>query len=338
MGLPGTPGAQGPAGPAGPAGPGGPTGPAGPPGDGLVDTGCPGPRIGGTCLLSYSNAQTTNFFLAATTCANLGGDICTDSQSWPLTVGSWQNAYLAPSVMNSPHWTASFADNDVGAWTGVNGGTGDDHNANSSYGYACCGGTTPDHPRIVPAVIGGVHVIAIHDVADTQWSGAVGFCAALNTDLCSDSQTAVLRAAGALTTQTWTNSHSDNDGPIYNAINGGTQNNTAPSDQYGFACCASTLPDNLQCPVPRTSGVCATTIHNTSDTNFLTAAQACATSGADLCSISQSAVLRAQGSLTVPTWTNSHSDNDSGFASVGVGAMPDNPDLTANYGYACCRK
>jgi hypothetical protein len=97
------------------------------------------------------------------------------------------------------------------------------------------------------------------------------------------------------------------------------------------------MPLDLQCPVPRTAGVCATTIHNVADTNFLAAAQACASSGADLCSISQSAVLRGQNALTVGVWTNSHSDNDSLFATVGVGNVPDNPDLNASFGYACCR-
>jgi hypothetical protein len=241
--------------------------------------------------------------------------------------------------LNSPHWTASFADNDGGNWPGANGGTGDDHSPNSSFGFACCGGTTPDHPRVSKTNIGGVQVLAIHDVADTYWAGAVGYCVALNADICSDSQTAILRAAGALTTKTWTNSESDNDSNLYNAINGGTADDTHPSHQYGFACCASTMPLNLQCPVARTAGVCATTIHNMADTNFLAAAQACASSGADLCSISQAAVLRGQNALTVPVWTNSHSDNDGLNASVGVGiGVPDNPDLGSNFGYACCRK
>jgi hypothetical protein len=287
--------------------------------------------------LSYSNAQVTNFFLAATTCATLGGDICTDSQSWSVSVGQWQNIYLAPTVLNSPHWTASFADNDGGNWPGANGGTGDDHSPNSSFGFACCGGTAVDNPRVPRMNIGGVQVVAIHDVADTYWSGAVAYCAALTANICSDSQTAILRAAGHLSAKTWTNSHSDNDGSLYNAINGGTADDTHPSNQYGFACCTSTMPPDLQCPVPRTAGVCATAIHNVADTNFLAAAQACANSGADLCSISQAAVLRGQNALTVGVWTNSHSDNDSLNATVGVGNVPDNPDLASSFGYACCR-
>jgi hypothetical protein len=326
-GLPGTPGAPGP------------QGPAGSPGiNGEPDSGCPSARIDGTCLLSFNNSQTTNFFLAATTCANQGGDLCTESQLWPISVGYWQNIYLAKTVMQNAHWSASFADNDANQWYGANGNTGDDHSANSSYGYACCGGTTPINPRLTPQSINNVEVLAVHNAADTYFSGAVGYCAAVGGDICSESQTLLLRNAGALTVPAWTNAASDNDAGLYNAINGGTADNPHPSNVYGFACCASTLPLDLSCPVPRTGGVCAVSIHNTADTNFTGAATACAQIGADLCSTSQSAVLRGQGALSVPAWTNSHSDNDGGNASVGVGALPDNPVLSTNYGYACCLK
>ena len=86
----------------------------------------------------------------------------------------------------------------------------------------------------------------------------------------------------------------------------------------------------------RTSGVCAVTINNVANSNFRDAAKACAGMGADLCSIAQASVLRTVSALSVPVWTNSHSDNDTGYASVGVGAMPDNPPLTTLAGYACC--
>jgi hypothetical protein len=144
-----------------------------------------------------------------------------------------------------------------------------------------------------------------------------------------------LRDAGALTVPSWTNSHADNDGALYNAISGANDDNH-PSHVYGFACCPSLRPSDLSCPVARTSSVCATVIHNVADANFRAAATACAAAGADLCSIAQASVLRTANALTVPVWTNSHSDNDSGNASVGVGAMADNPVLTTNAGYACC--
>jgi hypothetical protein len=350
-GAAGPQGPAGPTGPAGPAGPGGPAGPAGPTGAagaagptgpagpaGVPDTGCPGPRVGGVCVLSWSNAQSTGFQTAAQLCAFQGGDLCTDSQAWQLGVGAWQNIYLAQTVLTNPHWTASFADNDSSNWIGANGGTGDDHNPNSSYGYACCGGTTPANGRVPVATYNNVRVTYVHNAADTYFSGAVGACAALNSDICSDSQTLLLRDAGRLTAPAWTNAHSDNDATLYNTINGGTADDTHPGNLLAFACCASLYPTDLSCPVARVSGVCAPIVHDAADADFRAAATACASAGYDVCSTAQESVLRTAGRLTVPTWSNSHSDNDSGNASVGVGAVPDNPVLTSTYGYACCVK
>ncbi len=336
FGLPGVVGPVGPAGPVGAAGPAGAAGPRGP--AARADAGCPVARIGGVCVLMHENRQATSFTLAALTCSLRNGDLCTDSQLWPISVAAWQNVHLQPGLASGPHWSASFADNDVGSWTGANGGTSDDHSANSSYGFACCGGTTPENRRITPEAINGVEVLMIHDVADTYWMGAVAQCHALAGDLCSDSQTRVLRAAGRLTTTTWTNAHSDNDANLYAEINGGTPDDPHPSQQFGFACCSSNLPADLSCPVARIGGVCATTIHGAADTGFLAAAQACATTGADLCSTSQSAVLRVFGVLSGPAWTNSHSDNDSLNATAGTGNVPDNPNLNNLYAYACCMK
>jgi len=328
-----------PAGPAGSTGQMGQTGQTGPAGSaGVFDSGCPGPRANGVCLLAYSNAQATTFTAAALQCANLGGDLCTDSQAWPLTVASWQNVYLAPAYLNGPHWTASFADNDAGNWAGADGGTGDDHSANSSYGYACCGGTTPPDAHVPVTTINGVKVVAVHDAADTQFSGAVAYCGALNADICSDSQTLLLRDAGALGVASWTNSHADNDANQYNEINGGTNDDTHPSYLFGFACCPSLRSSNSSCPATPTLGVCATVVHNSADANFRAAAQACAAAGADLCSDSQTALLHSASALTVPSWTNSHSDNDGGNLTTAIGAVPDNPNLTTTYGYACCVK
>jgi hypothetical protein len=321
----------------GPIGPPGPPGEAGEPGAGAtLDTGCPGPRIAGICLLLHDNRLATSFQTAAQRCAFLGGDLCTDSQLWPIGVGNNQNIYLGQAVLSGPRWSASFADNDGLSWNDSNGGTGDDHSANSSYGYACCGGYTPQDVNVPVQTFANVKVMAIHDIADTYFSGAVAYCAALNSDLCSDSQTLLLRQAGKLTVPTWTNSHSDNDASLYSDINGGTSDNTHPSHRYGFACCPSLRPPALTCPVSRISGVCAPIVHDASDSTFAAAAADCAANGADLCSTAQLSVLRTAGSITVPAWSNSHSDNDGSNATVGVGAMADNPELGSNAGYACC--
>ena len=346
MGPAGPIGPQGEAGAPGPRGPAGETGPRGEPGGqgsageaGVTDNGCPAPRINGTCLLDYTNLQQIAFASAASRCASKGGDLCTDSQAWPIAIGSAQNSNFA-AVLNNAHWTASFADNDGGSWTGANGGTADDHSPNASYGYACCGGTTPPNPRKPIEEFAKVKVTEIHNVKDTYFSGAVAVCSALNSDICSDSQTYLLRQAGRLTVPTWTNSHADNDGSLYDAINGGTSDNTSPAELYGFACCASLLPPNLECPIkdPRNGNVCAISIHNVADTNFGDAAMACAAMNADLCSTSQIAVLRDSSRLNVFAWTNSHSDNDSSNAGLIVGNIDDNPKLTERFGYACCLK
>jgi hypothetical protein len=314
----------------------GPQGPPGPPG--IPDTGCPGPRVHGVCVLSWNNSQATNFFNSAIQCAAQGGDLCTDSQAWPISVGGWQNIYLADTVLANAHWTASFADNDSSLWTGANGGTGDDHSANSGYGYVCCGGTTPANSRVPVQTANNIKYTYAHNLADTYFMGAVAACTALNSDICSDSQTLRLRDAGVLTVATWTNSHADNDATLYNAINGGTVDDTHPSHQYGFACCPSLVPSDLSCPVPRIGGVCAPLLHNVADADFRLAATACASGGYDVCSNAQEAVLRGLGMLTVPTWSNSHSDNDGATVAVAVGAMPDNPTLLSSAGYACCLK
>lgn len=337
----GDPGPQGIQGNQGVQGPRGEPGPAGPPG--VCDSACPGPRVQGVCLLDYDNTLSFNFLQASLRCATKGGDLCTDSQSWVLSVGYQQNRYLGQALLWNAHWTASFADNDALNWTNATSGTGDDHSANGPYGYACCGGATPPNPsaptRTATSPTGGqVSYLAVHNVADTEFSGAVAYCGMLDADLCSDSQTLILRDAGLLTVPTWTNSHSDNDGRLYDAINGGTNDETHPTNRYAFACCPSHARQDLQCPVARTLGVCATVIHDVADADFRTAANACGAAGADLCSIAQAAVLRSASALNVPVWTNSHSDNDGLNASIGVGSMPDNQPLSATYGYACCVK
>ena len=368
-GLTGLTGPVGPAGPAGPVGPQGvagtdgvagadgpvgPVGPAGPAGaDGVSggDSGCPGPRFEGVCVLDYANNGGggggqglggggffgESFQSAAMICASKGGDLCTDSQAYAITRGAFSHADYNPALINGPAWTASFADNDNYNWQVSNGGMDDDTWWEDQHGYSCCGGTTPADSRIVPANVNGVKVLAIHDKEDTYWGGAVRYCAMIHGDVCSDSQTALIRQSGLLLGRSWTSSHADNDNSLYAQINGGTSDDTYPSEAYGFACCASTTPGDLSCPVDRTLGVCATVIHDTADTNFMAAAQACASTGADVCSMAQTAVLRGAAVINGPMWTNSHSDNDVQDAEVAVGFdFPDDPDLFENFGYACC--
>lgn len=339
QGIAGPQGAAGPEGPLGPAGAAGPQGPAGPSTDG--DSGCPVARYKGACVVGWGSQEDgggTDFLQAASVCAQRGGDLCTDSQAWTFTHGQFQDEAWA-TLLWGQAWTASFADNDGNQWEAVNGNTEDDHPAFVNYGYSCCGGTTPINPRLTPTVVNGVRVLAVHDRADTYWSGAATYCTALGGDICSDSQTALIRAAGALTQPSWTSSHADNDSNLYGQINGDTNDDTGPWERYAFACCASNLAQDLACPVQRVSGVCAPVVHDSADTDFMTAAQACANAGADLCSTSQLALLRVGGTISGPVWSNSHSDNDGDNLSFAVGnGVDDDPDLGNSYGYACCIK
>ncbi|MEZ4410433.1 MAG: hypothetical protein R3A52_28720 [Polyangiales bacterium] len=79
MGPAGPAGETGPAGPTGPMGPQGPAGPAGP---SSVNVGCErGILLDGVCVLSIENSNAgSDWNTAATTCAGLGGDLCTATQ------------------------------------------------------------------------------------------------------------------------------------------------------------------------------------------------------------------------------------------------------------------
>jgi hypothetical protein len=76
--------------------------------------------------------------------------------------------------------------------------------------------------------------------------------------------------------------------------------------------------------------------NNVANSNFFSAATGCAAVGGDVCSTAQLAVLRIAGVITVPAWSNSHSDNDGQNAATALGAMADNPNITTDAGFACC--
>jgi len=297
-----------------------------------VDTGCPGPRINGVCIVAYyGNVGLISFMQASDTCASVGGDLCTDAESYALGMegGLFDNAFN-----NTPRWTAS-SDNDGQIFTIVNGGISDDP-FSTTYAYGCCGGTTTFKPRTpVTTHNSGVKTIYVHNIEDTNFTGAARVCSSLDSTICSDSQTRLLRLDGVLSVRTWTRSHSDNDAGMYSAINGGTSDNPHYNYKYGFACCPSTMPNDLVCPVTRTNGVCAVSIHDIEDSTFDEAASACGAMGADLCTNSQCAVLRNVGAISARIWSSSHSDNDAGGASLAVGSMPDNPNLAMLAGYVC---
>jgi hypothetical protein len=287
---------------------------------------CSGQLVNGVCLIDVGPA--TGFIAGAQYCAALGADMCTDSQNTLIRndLGSSLGAV----------WSSSFADNDGNSWNVSNGGTGDNHSATTSYGVTCCSNATPS--RVTDVSVGGVRLVSESTVA-VNWASATTSCGLKQSDICSTGQSYVLRANGRLTSgANWTSDHADNDGGQASIGNGGTSDNTSPSQSYRYACCATDQPMDLSCPSPATDvgGVCMTSINNVGG-NFATAASSCASEGSSLCSMSQTGVLRAAGVVTHSgSWTESYSDNDSNNASVAIGNVGDNHNNSSIYGWACC--
>ncbi len=286
---------------------------------------CMAAQVNGICLAS---AGINGIFLAAAkSCAAVKADICTDSQAWVLR----KQGMLASNA----NWTNSFADNDAGGWSELNGGTGDDHTPSSNWQAPCCYNLTPH--RSTDTKVAGVRVVYVHNAADTYFRNAAMFCSGLQADLCDKAQYWVLRQSKVVSVAVWSSDHSDNDNTAANFEKGigAVADNPSIDSQYGFACCATDKAD-LTCPGTDVSGVCVVKVNNTpSDWN--TAATDCASVGARVCSISQSAILRDAKTITAAAnWTASYSDNDGGNATVGVGSAGDDHPNTDKYGYACC--
>lgn len=311
-------GATGPSGPTGTTGAQGIQGVAGTPA-----TLCEQADVDGVCLTKVATLQ--NFLAAAQECAAYGADICSDSQSWKLR----ENGVLRSLIS----WTNSFSDNDGTPWNEVNGGASDDNPASSTYYAPCCQTVTPS--RNTDQNVNGVRVVYVYDIADADWRTASTMCTAMKADLCDKSQYIVLRNSGFISQRMWASDHSDNDSSRFALAIGSMPDNPIPSTTAGFACCATR--NKVECPVTETNGVCVASINNT-NTLFLDAANDCASKGARICSISQSAILRNAGAITaVRNWTGSGSDNDGNFAVVGVGNGPDDPNFNSDmFGYACC--
>lgn len=309
-----------------------------------ADQWCAGFMANGICIASYRKNDDTNFSQSAAACARAKGDIATDSQMSTLRYGSsyYTASWNLDWASGNGWWTSSFADNDARTWDEVNGGVADDHSWNSGWGYMCVHNVTPPGSTTEDRIENGVRVTHVHNVPDTDFRAASRFCHQRRADLCSDSEYGLLREAGVVTTSMWSNSHSDADGQSWwLPFTASPSDNPSPGNHMGFACCASRRPLDLSCTGEDVNGVCMTKVVNATSgaKPFLEAARDCSrTKGSRLCTISQSAVLRSAGKLTATaSWTASHSDNDSGNAYVGVGSgMPDDPNPTTAYGYACC--
>ena len=289
-----------------------------------TDGKCPGYLIDGVCVAESGAEQ--SFVNAAKWCANnFKADLCTDSQTWVLRGTRMLN--------QNASWTNSFSDNDGGQWSEANGGTGDDHSPNSGWLSPCCYNITP--PVTGEKNVGGVRVVYVRDVEDMKFREAAMHCAGMQADLCSKAEYWVLRQKGTVTKRMWASDHSDNDNTNYEKGIGPVNDNPSMGDNYGFACCASPRKD-MTCPGTDVQGVCVIKVNNNGG-DWNTAATDCASVGARVCSISQSAILRSAGTITSgANWTESYSDNDGNNANVGVGNAGDDHPNNSIYGYACC--
>ncbi len=279
------------------------------------------------CTASFSKARI--FMDAAKHCASLKADICTDSQSFA--------ARRQTIFAIGPGWTASVADNDGGKWSAANGGTADDHPPTSLYMTPCCKNVTPPQPG--EQKVSGIRVLKVNNNNNATWEQAVDACMAVNADLCDKGSYYVLRQNGIVSAKMWASDHSDNDSNYSSSAISNVQDDPSPNDQHGYACCA-TDRTTLACPPPNieVAGVCVAKIFNSNSYAFTTAASSCASMGARLCSVAQTAVLRQAGQVTASaSWTASHSDNDGQYPSVGVGTgVSDDSSDGQGFSYACC--
>ena len=119
----------------------------------------------------------------------------------------------------------------------------------------------------------------------------------------SPDEYAVLRQKGTVTKRMWASDHSDNDNTNYEKGVGAVSDDTNLGQNYGFACCASPRKD-MTCPGTDVQGVCVIKVNNNGG-DWNTAATDCASVGARVCSISQSAILRSAGTITSGgNWTD----------------------------------
>ena len=132
---------------------------------------------------------------------------------------------------------------------------------------------------------------------------------------------------------------SDNDSGTFNAVVGSnTSDNPGWDHRSAFACCATSLGVNNECPVNRLgNGLCVLHIQDDDNWTFFEAARDCNSRGADICSKSQMQALRNAGQFFGTSWTNDGADNDNNQNGGLSGLETNDPNPSSNrYGYACC--
>ena len=198
----------------------------------------------------------------------------------------------------------------------------------------------PDTPSGKKSLaVGGVCVP--HVFGRNSMQNASLACTNLKADLCTDSQSWVLRSHGLLNANTqgssyanWTNSYGGDDGNQFRHATGNTGDNHGPGNSYVAPCCYNSAP--ARDTDEKVGNVRVIHVHDSADTTFAWAARYCANLNADLCSKAQYQVLRDKGKISASMWANDHSDNDGGVCSSSIGNVADDPQPRDSHGFVCC--
>lgn len=322
----------------------------GDPADGSPNSVCaqlngdPGIVINGVCLLDYSNSSSNTWDAAASSCASIGGDLCTASQYEGLrgegSLGTPTGQTDSLFASGRPVWSNDFSDNDGSTKTFAL-RSSDDPSSSATYAYGCCGNVLPEPARSSAQNVNGVLVAYTHADEDTVWRAAARVCRTQGADLCSKSQYVALNDASTFSASVRraTSELSDNDLGLFDAVVGSnTADNGNVTEPWAYSCCSTARPVDRSCSGILVSGVCVLAINDVEDSNFFDAARACTSIGGDICSNSQMQVIRNNGQFSNQCWTASGGDNDNGVVGGLLGTEPNNADpLNTLRGYACCQ-
>ena len=163
------------------------------------------------------------------------------------------------------------------------------------------------------------------------------YCASKKADICSDSQTWVLRQTAALWSNAiWTNSFSDNDAGQWSEVNGGTGDDHSWSNGWTAPCCYNATPPRASDKIVK--GVRIVYKHDNASVYWRQAAMFCSGMEADLCTKAEYQVLRDNNETNKSWgyWASDHSDNDNTGYEKGIGGVSDNPNLGQHYSFICC--
>lgn len=189
--------------------------------------------VGGVRVVYTHDTNTVYFRQAAVYCAGMKADLCTKAEYQILrTAGKLPNAGWG-------YWSSDHSDNDNTGYEKGIGPVSDDPNMGQHWAFMCCASQrkTIDCPPQYKEY-GGVCTTKVENSVLSDWITAAQACGALNSKLCSISQSAVLRQMGILTSAAnWTASYSDNDGGNASPGVGNAGDDHPANSQYGYACC-----------------------------------------------------------------------------------------------------